>query len=120
MGIPTTYKTRYHWPKDSDLGYGVTPYKSGDRAFFEGVPKELDTLVRGEGQSVEEAEERAWAQYLKYLVCQRSVRGHKFECKDYTNGGGVCSYCGMFKMLVFEPQDEVFQGSPCLIKDRSA
>jgi len=96
--IPETYRTKHDWPANSELQYGVTPYKTGPVIFFEGIPQELDTLVRGTGQTVEEAEEKAWALYLRYLTCQ-----HGFERGEYTNGGGICRYCGMFK-IVFEEE----------------
>ncbi len=99
--IPETYRTKHHWPANSGIQYGITHYKKGAVIFFEGVPQELDTLIRGTGQTVEKAEQVAWNLYLQYLTCQQT-RNHEFVRSGYTNGGGICCHCGMFR-IVFEP-----------------
>ena len=63
-------------------------------AFFEAFPPEPNkTFIRGEGKTVEEAEEDAWKQFVKISKCKHK----KFERKNHTNGAGFCIKCGMFK-----------------------
>lgn len=69
-------------------------------AFFEAFPKTPNTFIRGEGKSVEEAEDNAWKQYQKYSTCSN----HEFERRGYTNGAGFCKNCGMFNSKAFEPE----------------
>ena len=83
-----------------DILAGVPTDQSFYRtAFFEAFPRNPDTFIRGEGASIEEAEEKTWLKYQKYLNCSE----HEFERRKYTNGCGVCKHCGMFKSDVFEP-----------------
>lgn len=69
-------------------------------AFFEAFPRNPDTFIRGEGKTIEEAEEKAWNKLQKYLACT----GHEFEKRGYTNGAGFCKHCNMFASKVFEPE----------------
>lgn len=72
-------------------------------AFFEAFPDmpgiDGSIFLRGEGKTVAEAEQQAWEKYQKHLACP----GHEFERRGYTNGGGFCKHCNMFKGKVFEP-----------------
>lgn len=68
-------------------------------AFFEAFPNNPNTFIRGEGKTVEEAEQQAFNKFTKYSKCPQ----HEFERKGYTNGAGFCKYCGMFASKVFEP-----------------
>jgi hypothetical protein len=81
------------------LSEAASDKKSYITAFFEAFPKEPSTFIRGEGKSVEEAEQSAWNQFQKYKNCQE----HEFERRGYDNGGGICKHCGMFKSNVFPP-----------------
>lgn len=69
---------------------GQTPHYM--TAFFEAFPKEPSTFIRGEGKTVEEAEDSAWKQFQKITACTK----HEFEAKGYTNGCGFCKHCGLF------------------------
>lgn len=71
-------------------------------AFFEAFPRDPDTFIRGEGATIEEAEEKAFAKLIKYQACT----GHEFERRKYTNGAGFCKHCGLFKSGAFEPLPE--------------
>ena len=92
------------WPEDCRVQWGdcgLVLRKKGNggdylTAFFEAFP---DTFIRGEGETVEQAEKDAYSQFVKFSVCS----AHEFERWHYTNGGGVCKHCGMFKGRVFEP-----------------
>jgi hypothetical protein len=81
------------------LGEAAADNKSYVTAFFEAFPKEPQTFIRGEGESVEEAEKSAWEQYQKFKNCLE----HEFERRGYDNGGGICKHCGMFKSDAFPP-----------------
>ena len=75
-------------------------------AFFEAFPRNPNTFIRGEGPSVEEAEEKAWQQLQKYQACE----GHEFEKRGYKNGAGLCVHCNMFQSGVFEPTEDCTGG----------
>lgn len=68
-------------------------------AFFEAFPKALDTYIRGEGSTVEQAETHAWDQYQKRLACPQ----HEFERRGYKAGQGICKHCGLFNSKAFKP-----------------
>jgi len=67
-------------------------------AFFEAFPESPDTFIRGEGKTVEEAEENAWKQYTKITQCP----GHEFEARGYKNGCGFCKRCDLFMANVID------------------
>jgi hypothetical protein len=71
-------------------------------AFFEAFPSDPKTFIRGEGKTVKKAEDKAWKEFEKIRDCD----GHEFERKGYTNGGGICTKCGMFSAHEFEPIEE--------------
>ena len=73
-------------------------------AFFEAFPQNPDSFIRGEGASIEEAEEKAWTQYQKIVNCT----GHEYERRDYKNGAGFCKHCNMFASNVFEPDETCY------------
>lgn len=68
-------------------------------AFFEAFPRDPDTFVRGEGETIEAAESAAWFRFEKHRACS----GHEYERRGYTNGAGFCIHCGMFKSGAFSP-----------------
>lgn len=68
-------------------------------AFFEAFPRNPDTFLRGEGKTIQEAEEKAWKQFEKLRACP----GHEFEARGYENGGGFCKHCGKFGSNVIAP-----------------
>lgn len=70
-------------------------------AFFEAFPRNPDTFIRGEGATIEEAEEKAWNKYQRIVTCT----GHEYEKRGYKNGGGICKHCGLFSSGVFEPDE---------------
>jgi hypothetical protein len=57
-------------------------------AFFEACPKDPKCFIRGEGKTVEEAEESAFTKYQKILVCT-----HDFDRKDREDGYCHCKHC---------------------------
>lgn len=78
---------------------GYSPKEHYITAFFEAFPKEPETFIRGEGKTIELAEQKAWEKFNRYMQCS----GHEFERRGYENGAGFCKKCGMFKSGAFEP-----------------
>ena len=66
-------------------------------AFFEAFPKTPSCFIRGEGKTIEEAEENAWNKYQKILNCN-----HEMERRDRTDGYAYCKHCS-YSSTVFEP-----------------
>lgn len=74
-------------------------------AYFEAFPRDPDTFIRGEGKTLEEAEDKAWAKFERQSACP----GHTFERQGYRNGAGICSQCKLFRSAVFEPLEHCGQ-----------
>ena len=85
-----------------ELKENLKDEKTYTTAFFEAFPKKPSTFIRGEGKNIEEAENNAWEQLQKYLVC----KNHEFERRNYKNGAGFCKHCGLFNSKAFEPLTE--------------
>ena len=103
------YVVQKPWPVDAHLSGGETGLVlSGDgnhyrTAFFEGTFSELPgTFLRGEADTLEEAEEVAWEKFQRYTAGDHE---HEFETGGYRNGAGFCITCGMFKSNVFTLQE---------------
>ena len=82
-------------------GAGVVFVKGGDAyrtAFVEAFPG--STFIRGEGSTIQEAEDACWAKYEQRMACP----GHDWEPRDYKNGAGFCIHCGTFGSKVFTPE----------------
>lgn len=58
-----------------------------------------ETFIRGEGPTLDAAEETAWLQYVKIIECT----GHVFDNRSYDSGVGWCVHCDMFSPKAFEP-----------------
>jgi hypothetical protein len=81
-------------------GSGVVLVEKGENyrtAFFEAFPKKPSCFLRGEGATVEEAEENCWNKYQKVIACE-----HEMERKNRTDGYGYCKHCS-YSSMVFEP-----------------
>lgn len=63
-----------------------THYKT---AFFEAFPKNPSCFIRGEGKTIEEAEEKAFIKWEKILNCQN----HQWDRKGRTDGYCFCTLC---------------------------
>jgi hypothetical protein len=109
------YKCKFVWPNDcfvqcGDHGTVLSKKGSYQTAFFEAFPSNPDTFIRGEGESIEEAEAAAWGEYRKYQACSE----HEYERRGYKNGAGLCKHCNMFKSKVFEPSEKcIICDTPC-------
>lgn len=95
------------WPEDcavqcGDDGIVFTENSSYRTAYFEAFPRDPHTLIRGEGKTIQEAEESAWNQIQKHLACKK----HKFERREYRNGAGFCVHCGLFNSKAYDPLEK--------------
>lgn len=81
----------------SGLAEGMSSKESYTTAFFEAFPKNPSCFLRGEGKTIEEAEESCWKKYQKVLNCN-----HEMERRDRTDGYGYCKHCS-YSSMVFEP-----------------
>ncbi|MEY8802170.1 hypothetical protein AB9K35_17975 [Leisingera sp. XS_AS12] len=91
---------RKDWPDDCKVQWGgsgiVLGEKKGPRqtAFFEAFPKS-GGFIRGEGATIEEAENNAFRRFREESACQ-----HQWGRRGYTNGGCRCARCGAFKTVM--------------------
>lgn len=109
----TDVEARHPWPDD----VGVQGGKNGlvfvrgttetyRTAFVEASPG--GTFLRGEGATVQEAEDACWAKYQTFLSCDGTGEPHgPFEPRHYDNGAGFCTRCGAWFTGVCEPSQEV-------------
>ncbi len=101
--VPATCK----WPHDCFIQCGdsgvVIDKEDGNyrTAFWEAFPRSPDTFLRGEGDTVQEAEQKCFAHYQRILTCA----AHEFERGKYENGAGICKHCKLFLSNVFEPTE---------------
>lgn len=100
-GVGEYVDSIYDWGDDVFLqgGYrGIVLSEKGKHystCFIEAFPE--GTFIRGEGETLEEAEKAAWDKHQKYLACQ----GHDWETRGYTNGAGFCKNCNRFQSHCF-------------------
>ena len=100
----TDVEAQYPWPEDclvqgGSSGLVIVPGgESYGTAFVEAFP---DTFIRGEGATIKEAEDSAWAKYQRRVSCP----GHEWEPRNYKNGAGFCKFCNTFQSRVFTPGD---------------
>lgn len=67
-------------------------------AFVECFPE--GSFLRGQGATVEEADEACWVKLQAYLGCP----GHVWEPRQYRNGSGICTVCGQYGHEVLAPE----------------
>lgn len=101
----TGSNTRHPWPdgtflQGGDTGLVLKPDGDYLTAFVEAFNENLNLFIRGEGRTVPEAEDNAWAQYERQTTCP----GHVWEARGYLNGAGICKRCGRFQTGVFTPE----------------
>lgn len=108
------FESIHPWPGAELLqagGKGLVLSSEGNytTAFFEAFID--DTFIRGEGQTLAEAETNAWNKYQAYNKCPK----HEWEPRNYTNGVGFCKNCNKFKSKAFTPEDLGFTCHECKI-----
>jgi len=96
------YECKHEWPENCFVqcgGSGIVFSKSGNyrTSFFEAFPKSPSCFLRGEGASIEEAEQNCWNKYQKVISCD-----HEMERRDRKDGYGYCKHCS-YSSMVFEP-----------------
>lgn len=112
----TAFFAMHDWPQDCFLqgGHdGLVMDRSHPQGsyiaayFFEAFPSDPATFIRGEGQTMEVAEDRAWGEWQQRLSCPAyaATGEHSFEARGYQNGAGFCSACNLFASKVFTGED---------------
>jgi hypothetical protein len=117
----TNYLARHPWPdgvlvQGGDRGVVFSrdrdPYST---AFVEAFPGQ--TFIRGEGSDLAEAEDAAWARYLVWRDCDGSGGWHgPYERRQYRNGAGFCTRCGIWMSRVLPELPEDPERSPNLLE----
>lgn len=111
------YEVTRPWPRDcvlqgggNGMVFGREPGTSYTTAFFEAFPTIPPTFIRGEGATIKEAEDAAWAKYERVTADDHT---HEFEARTYRNGAGICKHCDLFQSDVFSPEELDSRCSVC-------
>lgn len=80
------------------VDFFTKPPKHYRTAFFEAFPRNPNSFIRGEGKSIEEAEENCYKWWQKILNCPK----HEYEPHGL-DGAGTCKHCKLFQSDVLEP-----------------
>ena len=108
----TDTEAKHPWPETVHVQGGARgvvfrPAASGGAyttAFVEASPVNGGTFIRGEGQTITEAETRAWEKYRRWEECSDGTGKHgPWESRGYQNGAGFCTKCGSWGSRVLEP-----------------
>lgn len=85
------------WPGDCMVqwGHGIVPAVP----FFEAFP--TGAFIRGEGETIADAERHAFAQYQRDVACDHVWGRQRPGGDTYTNGAGWCRKCGGFRSRMF-------------------
>lgn len=97
LGCYVEYTPVCPWPDDClvQWGHGIVPANP----FFEAFPP--GTFIRGDGESIESAERKAFAQYRSEVGCDHLWGRHAGMRGTYLNGAGWCRRCGAFRSNMF-------------------
>jgi hypothetical protein len=92
----STYYCSEEWPLEcgiqcGDSGIVMSQNGNYNTAFFEAFPKDPKCFLRGEGETVEKAEEACWKAYQGILNCI----GHEFERRNREDGYAFCKHCAL-------------------------
>lgn len=74
-----------------ELAKAAVQKESYTTAFFEAFPKKPSCFIRGEGKTIEEAEEKAFKKFQAILDCKE----HEFEPRGRKDGYGYCKHCSL-------------------------
>jgi len=106
----TQVEAQRPWPDGMYVqggGRGLVVVRAGGHyrtAFVEACPSSGGTFLRGEGPSVEEAEDACWAKYQTVLNCADGLGVHgPFDAGRYESGAGFCTRCGAWFSGMLEP-----------------
>lgn len=109
----TDAEARHPWPEDVHVQggkRGLVVVRSGGGSYRTAFVEAFitGTFLRGEGSTVEEAEDACWEKYQRVLMCDGTGRPHgPFEPRHYENGSGFCTRCGGWFTNVCEPSQAV-------------
>jgi hypothetical protein len=107
------YEPHQAWPHDCLIQggrRGIVLVRDGEpyrTSFFEAFPD--NTFIRGEGKSLDAAEDAAWSQWERIRTCL----GHEYEPRGYHNGAGICRHCGRFASRVFTAEQVGVECAVC-------
>lgn len=105
--LRTGEQAAFEWPEDVFLQGGksgavFSPNGNYRTAFVEAFPG--GTFLRGEGETVAEAEAKCWEKYQRHLKCSDGTGQHgPYDPRKYENGAGFCVKCGAWFTKVCEP-----------------
>ena len=94
------YDCKYEWDcfcQAGGQGIVFTKHDCYNTAFFEAFPTKPNCFLRGEGATIEEAEEKCWQKYQKVISCN-----HEMERRHRTDGYAYCKHCD-YSARIFEP-----------------
>ena len=93
------YNPQQEWPEDCRVqwGHGIVPATPFFEAFLPG------TFIRGEGETIQEAEAKAFDQYEREKTCSHLWGRQRPGGALYTNGAGWCRKCRAFRSKMFRP-----------------
>jgi len=95
--------SKYDWPEGllqgGENGVVVSPKGNYKTSFVEIFVD--NTFIRGEGETLEEAETDCWNKYQDRNLCP----GHEWEPRGLKNGGGYCKNCNIFGMNVISIEE---------------
>lgn len=106
----TEHETTHPWPEGIFIqgggsGLVFSGKDSYTTAFVEVCPE--GTFLRGEGATIGEAEDAAWAKYQTWINCDGTGEPHgPWEARHYENGAGYCTRCGVWAPSVLEPSQK--------------
>lgn len=100
------YTPHHEWPGDTVVQWGgngiVLGKNTYSTAFFEAFPdKNLASsggFIRGEGKTIADAEDDAYAKFQKEISCD-----HLWGREHYTNSGQLCRHCRAFRCGYVKP-----------------
>lgn len=100
------YDCQKNWPTDIFMQCGkegivISSKKekpSYRTSFFEAFPNDPSTFIRGEGSSIEDAEDAAFQKYEKIMACNEHDYKRRLDSEH-----GTCIKCGLFTSNCFPP-----------------
>lgn len=105
-GVTDPYPCKLPWPADCFVQCGGAGIVLGEpvlrkTAFFEAFPKDPNTFLRGEGDTVEAAEASCWKWFEKTRACP-----HDWERHGEGSTTGKCELCRIVVGNIFEPNQK--------------
>lgn len=97
----TDAETTFPWPEGTSIQGGGL-YRT---PFIEVAPAGK-TFIRGEGETLADAEKAAWKKYQIWINCDGSGPHGPWEARGRQNGSGFCTRCGTWGSEVLEPSDK--------------